>query len=188
MVNTTTTPEVTNKKELSVLFVNKKCMESCQLLRWVHSYRKRGGSTPPIRVVDIATLACRGIVRRLKVLPCLVTKNGKQITGLANIRKSLQFNSSRARGSTSYAVPTRSYSRGDRYRDDDMRAFDLATTAGFCRLASGTGKPKKVNTRSITEPRYTAGGMREKKVADLEQDLEALISDRNNLGISRRRL
>lgn len=116
------------------------------------------------------------------MLPCLVTKRGKQITGPANIRKTLQFNTSRTRESTSFTpVPT----RNDRNRHDNVHAFDLATTSGFCRLATREGSSKKgntMNTQNIPEPSYKVGGIREKKVAELEQDLEAMLSERNNIG------
>tara|TARA_B110000008_G_C16895938_1_gene534747 strand:- start:1155 stop:1292 length:138 start_codon:yes stop_codon:yes gene_type:complete len=39
-----------------------------------------------------------------------------------------------------------------------------------------------MNTQNIPEPSYKVGGIREKKVAELEQDLEAMLSERNNIG------
>ncbi len=166
--NSTTQPRV--------LFVNKTCRQSCQLLLWINNYTKQGRRlVSPIRVIDVSKLTCRGIVRRLRGIPCLVT-HGDQIVGADHIKKKLQFNVA----STHQHQQPKYYSRKSRrineYHDHDESFSNFAR--GFCRLAVPPQNTTIPNNSNVD----TAKGMREEKVASLEQDLEALISDRNDIG------
>ena len=177
------------------LFISRKCRHCRQLLAWIAQARGARllvdeAYDGTLKVIDVDTLACRGVSRRVGRVPGLVTPGrGEPFVGLESICRAL---SKRTRGGGGGV--TRSSRRGEatirRRPLSSVRPPPHANAAFAAAVArrelvgAGSSFPRPENT-SIAgiddDLGHTSTDFRDRKISGLEQDLEMLIAQRNNI-------
>lgn len=138
------------------LFISRNCPHSVRLIEWLGTLMKAGRfDGAALKVVDIETLPCKGITRRLGSVPSLIINDHPSvIEGIRRIQETL-------------------VSKGLIRRDTGTRPRAV--------VASGLAPPRP--TQSFVSSDVTAGSIREQKSASLDRDLESFISSRQAIGI-----
>jgi hypothetical protein len=151
-----------------------------------------------LKVIDIETLACRGVSRRVGRVPGLVTPGrGEPFVGLESICRAL----SKRRGGATRRSSTRGRTAIRRRPVEGVRRHPPPRTeAAFAAAVARRSVAGQPQHQSFPRPEntsiagmdddlgHTSSDFRDQKVAGLEQDLEMLIAQRNNipsLGIQR---
>ena len=142
------------------LVISRSCEQSRHLLVWIKDNRSRlcPGILAGLRVLDVDTMACKAIARRVHKVPCLIlpTKKRSTVAGVQAVAAYLLSGSVHTEPSSIQAA----VQRGTRSRPRAART-----------------QPTRPTPQS-----HTQSGWRENKKKQFDSDMEALLAQRKALG------
>lgn len=142
------------------LVIRRSCKKSRTLLVWIKDNRCRlhPGILEGLRVLDVDSMACKGIARRVNQVPCLVLRTKTQPIIAGNKAVAAYLLSGRVNAAPAPPAPPARY--------------------------AVQGRPKMARARPTraSASTHTQRGRRDEKKKRFDSDMEALLAQRKALG------